>query len=280
MDVKARRGILGKSLRRGISNDYVVVTEPDHPLLLKGPDILIGGGGNLTALYLPTIQEINQNGLLRARYILARLALPSSTRHLLLQPEKASQQVAGLSEQFAIGLEWAERLDVVRIATDANFRGKQRDLPQEIVNQTGERFAETYLAVRSNQWLTARIGGPFSREDFEPVERARLVDHGPTIEGVRENYFKGETLLLQSVKSLIAKTTNESFKPEDTVPLQSEEHWRCDVAAVDDVAAFRGDPEKTLRAAAFAGWALLENLPRERVGAAASHLRKRKRARK
>jgi hypothetical protein len=279
VDIKARRSLLGRSLRREISDDYIVVTAPDHPLLLKGPDILIGGDGNLTAVYLPTIQEINQNRLLRARYILARLALPASTRHLLVQPENARHWIAGLSEQFALELPWDERREVVKIARDANFRGKQRDLPRKTVIETRERFAQTYLAVKANQRLTARIGMSPSVIGSEQMERARLIDYGPVIDGVRENYFDGEALPLQSIKSLIDNTINESFSLEDTVPLQRDEHWRYDVAAVSDVATFRGDPEKTLRAAAFAGWALLENLPRDLQSLAANHLRKRKKYR-
>lgn len=276
MDLKNRRDTLGRLLRGEIDNDYIVVTSPDHPLLLTGPDILIGGGGKLTAVYLANAQEVRQNWLLRARYTLARLALPATARHLFVQSGDEDQSISDISQHFALGLSWNERKDLAKIAQDPNFLGQQEELPKDIIIKTRERFAETYLAVQTNQRLLARLDKSSLGRDPAQSKRARLVDYGPTIEGVRENYFQGEILDLPSVKLLIAKTVNESFVLDNSLPIPKEGKLRCDIAAIADVASFRGDPEKALRAAAFAGWALLENLSPDHLTRAAHHVRKRR----
>ena len=68
---------LAKSLQRGIEGNYLVVPRPDHPMLIAGPDILIGGEGNLTAVFF--VSKSTRVAILRARVIAARLALPVSS---------------------------------------------------------------------------------------------------------------------------------------------------------------------------------------------------------
>lgn len=279
MNVKTERDRLSSLLRREIKGSYLTVKAPDHPLLLRGPDILIGGEGNLTAVYLPTTQEMRQDKALRSRYILSRLALPAATRHLLVHWGSSAETTSSTYGQFAIELAWDERRDIAKIAVDSNYFGRQIDIPKSIEVAAKERFSESYFAIQANRRLLARAGQSSPDASEGKLNVARLIDQGPIVDGVRENYFQGGTLSLPSIKSLIAKTTTDSFTLEDGVPLPNNEQLIHDLAAVADVASFQGDPDKVLRAAAFAGWALLEDLPQERQRVAAEHLRKLKKRR-
>jgi hypothetical protein len=69
-----------RSLTRQLSGEYFVVPRPDHPELLSGPTVLIGGPGGLTAIY--RIGRHSPTHELRSRVIAAKLALPAHTRFI------------------------------------------------------------------------------------------------------------------------------------------------------------------------------------------------------
>lgn len=60
------------------------VYKPEHPLLLRGPDALVSGPGNLCAIFVPNGWEIDNPAHLATRLISARLALPEHCRTVLL----------------------------------------------------------------------------------------------------------------------------------------------------------------------------------------------------
>jgi len=74
-----RRRAIAKTVGEEIPTSYVIATAPDHPLLIEGPDILIGGEGNLVAVFTPKASERADDDRLLARFILCRLALRSGT---------------------------------------------------------------------------------------------------------------------------------------------------------------------------------------------------------
>lgn len=60
------------------------VYKPEHPLLLRGPDALVSGPGNLCAFFVPNGWEIDNPAHLATRLISSRLALPEHCRTVLL----------------------------------------------------------------------------------------------------------------------------------------------------------------------------------------------------
>src|SRR5216684_6152496 len=82
--VAQQRRSLAESVRDALPQDYVVVSNPDHPLVLRPPDLLIGGNGRLIALFIPTSVERGNQRNFRNRIILNRLALPAHTHFVLV----------------------------------------------------------------------------------------------------------------------------------------------------------------------------------------------------
>src|SRR5713101_2853298 len=83
-----RRRLEG-TLRRELPGSYLTVSGPDHPLLLRAPDLLVAGEGKLSAVFIPTAHERRNPDALTARLILSRLALPRDTRPILIVESEA-----------------------------------------------------------------------------------------------------------------------------------------------------------------------------------------------
>lgn len=48
---------MGRLLQREWDSSYIVVPGPDHPLLIEGPDALVGGKGGVLAIFVPKAKE-------------------------------------------------------------------------------------------------------------------------------------------------------------------------------------------------------------------------------
>ena len=105
-----RRAILTRLLRREFcETDAVVVPNPDHPLLIRGPDIIISNKSNLFALFTPSAEERRFPSRLKSRFVLGRLALPSHTRCLLIFEPSDLAVTQYFSNDFADIIEWSRR---------------------------------------------------------------------------------------------------------------------------------------------------------------------------
>jgi hypothetical protein len=82
--ISLRRRTIERELRDELPSSYVIVAAPDHPLLIEGPDVLVGGEGNLVAVFTPKASERHSRERLSVRFVLSRLALPPQTRYVLL----------------------------------------------------------------------------------------------------------------------------------------------------------------------------------------------------
>ncbi len=68
-----------KRIRSNLINVPAVAFHPDHPLLLTGPDVLVGSEGLLFAFFVPTAHEFAHPNDLLARLTACRLVLPGHT---------------------------------------------------------------------------------------------------------------------------------------------------------------------------------------------------------
>jgi hypothetical protein len=69
-----------------LSDGFTVAAKPDHPYLLRGPDVLAGAKGNLIAVFVLTVAEQRSVEQFIARTMLSRLALPAHARFVLVAP--------------------------------------------------------------------------------------------------------------------------------------------------------------------------------------------------
>jgi hypothetical protein len=98
--VYQQRRRLESTLRRELPDDYVIVSGPDHPLLLRAADLLVGGKGSLTAVFVPTAREKTDPDLLRARLTLNRLALARDARPVLIADPEAGDLAGAMEADF------------------------------------------------------------------------------------------------------------------------------------------------------------------------------------
>src|ERR1700761_7904383 len=107
-----RRRTLSQLLHRELSDKFLVVPNPDHPLLLRGPDILVVGDRASTAIFMPLAIERHSEELLRSRLILSRLALPPYVRCILLLEPSDNHIAQSLSNDFAYIIDWSSRIEL------------------------------------------------------------------------------------------------------------------------------------------------------------------------
>lgn len=69
---------VAQSVRKCLPASYLVEPQPDHPHLLSGPHLLVGGQGRLLSVFM--VNSATSSLELEARLIAARLALPSATQ--------------------------------------------------------------------------------------------------------------------------------------------------------------------------------------------------------
>src|SRR5262245_6591474 len=72
----SRTDLLGSDIARALGARYTVAVRPDYPFLMEGPNLLVGGAGTLTGLFMPTLMEMRTPDLLLLRLAASRLALP------------------------------------------------------------------------------------------------------------------------------------------------------------------------------------------------------------
>lgn len=81
------------------AREFMVVANPDHPFLYRNPDILVAHADNLAAIFVPDARERQNPDILLARYIAARLALPSTAKFVAVAPTRTSSNIR-LREAF------------------------------------------------------------------------------------------------------------------------------------------------------------------------------------
>jgi hypothetical protein len=128
-----RRKALTQLLRRELSDKFMIVQNPDHPLLIRGPDIIVATSRAITAIFMPLATERHSHGLFKSRLTLSRLALPAHTRCILVFEPKDRDFAQSFLNDFAEIIEWSARADIVRIASSRSFEGRHRDVPPEII---------------------------------------------------------------------------------------------------------------------------------------------------
>jgi hypothetical protein len=237
LSVYDERRSLDAQLKRALSNEFVVVPSPDHPLLLRGPDLLVGGRGGITAILCPTAQERAKPNLALARFALARIALPSHARFVLIADDK-DEPVAELLVRdvgAVISLHSGrERAELSAIAQNPS-RLKQAIIPEKLRMQAHERFSVTYRVSRAARRPARRIS-PFVFTEFSTTSSRKVVG--------RPRDFARLSLV----------GSERSYRVDNGIPYATGEPSAPVVA--EKLPIFPGDPDKYARANAFAGWAI------------------------
>ncbi|MEX6506459.1 hypothetical protein [Jiella sp. M17.18] len=229
-----------------MTSDFVVVAAPDHPLVLRSVDLLVGGRSGLTAVMMSTAEERRRPALFTARLALNMMALPPHTTFVRVVHE--ADEPSGADNAFAAELELGARGTQPALLRIANVpsHSRQLDRAEKAQKRSEERFANTYRLAR------------VLRRDFEAKEgpeRGGLASRNPSRDRIGSQVdaaFFSATPTLAAMNSL---AMSEAGRWYDIVDGEAEpRNATANALFVPDYPEVRGDPDKALRAAAFAGW--------------------------
>lgn len=254
-----------KELQRELGGGFHVVGQPDHPMLLSGPDILIGGNGKLTGVFWLSKRE-SVNSLL-ARITAARLALPLATRLLAVvatNTEVTDRVVRNFDETIALRA-WRSLLNYA--SSDAPLRG-DREALQENKRQHSERFAFALLLANLRRRHTLEIVPPdVVIRDLTQANRESTGYSQPSL-GLRRPTAEVQGSIVTSLsprgrpfrqlRSFCNAGFTSIYELDNGIPYQKP-NVGLNVLLVEDWPTVRYDPEKPLRTAAFGGWIMAES---------------------
>jgi hypothetical protein len=128
------------------------VAYPDHPLLVRGPDVLAGLDDGLTAFFLYTEDGLKPGSPVgRARTLLSRLALPQDATFVLVVP----------SADTALRDDDLELFDAVQYGTRSRGRTRRQ---WEVFNHRAAALARQlpgfHLQRFAEAWATRDSGVP------------------------------------------------------------------------------------------------------------------------
>lgn len=264
-----RRASLTRLLRQELSSKFLVVPTPDHPLLIRGPDVIVSAVRSIFAIFTPSARERHSHLLLKSRLILCRLALPPHARCVLVI--EAGDEFLGqlFTNDFAEIIKWSARSRIIPIIENSNFVGRHRDIPTDIAKETQVRFGNAMSVMRtvaglSHRPFSAAFGDEGYIEAFEnrPVSGIRLPSRRPTIsrdtvdlEGVAFSEMSDIGADTTTVRNLVDDQAAHVYSLDNGIPYTTEE--ATGMAVINDWPIGYRDPNKLIHAAAFAGWAFV-----------------------
>lgn len=254
----ASRTTIIDRLRREIRGSFQVVARPDHPMLLSGPDLLIGGEGKLTAVI--KVGKRDSASVIAARTMAIRLAMPSNTRlyACIADGAKLSDQIAWNFDEIADALEtgWT---NLVRYAvSDASPRTNKAALI-EIKQQHSEKFALAMLFTKLRRQHVAEhvstegvirklLGANPSKPESSGRHRPMAHLQGAYVTALTSRPKPVDQLRLICNIGLV-----ESYQLDNGVPYPRADS-ALNVLLVENWPMARHDPEKPVRSAAFGCW--------------------------
>ena len=235
-----------RTLRDSLPSSYHFASSVDHPVILEGPDVLIGGEGLLISIYHSRRRSPSN---LRARIAVSKLALPSHCLHVLVVETQSMDH-----SQAQDNLKSFDRMIEI---SDLTRPSLMREKPSERVTyELGKiKKQQNLFYSRTFQFATARR--KHQKDDGSSSRLARLLHERRNNKNVILNY-KGIDLsaedrptTLPYVKYLCQHRFSE-FEFDNNVPYPKQ--FTPGIAVSDAIPELKGDPEKPLRAAAFSGW--------------------------
>lgn len=233
-------------LGRELGGDFIVIGAPDHPFLLRPADVIVGGRSNLTAIFTPTAEEIRRPKHFEARVTLNMMALPPNTKFVSVGSEMPQ---SSSSQRFAAEISLDDRRwthDLLKISSEIGTRRRVTEAAS-LQRRAESRFAETYRLARVLQ----RKGRKSDLKEVIPR------DNRPKYDRIHNNidaaFFNG-MVASEAVARISIENVNRWYEDFDGEPGPSQAPASAMFA--DSYTQRNGDPNKILRAAAFAGWVI------------------------
>lgn len=154
-----------------LQREFLVVTTPDHPFLLRGPDALVSLPGSLVLLFVPLAHELAQPAAFLARLALSRYAYPSSARCVLVMDQDERIAAAEVVRNFH---EVIRARDVHSIGRFVYSKGANPNRVRPIPLDVRDEFVARFLSAEQ-----------ITRDNLERLRGDRLVEHRSAEESAR-----------------------------------------------------------------------------------------------
>lgn len=287
-NVYHRRAVLSRLLKSELPNDFIILPNPDHPLLIRAPDLLVSKKGMITAIFLPSAAERRSHNILTSRLTLSRLALPPHTRCILIVEARDYSLGEIFSNDFAEIFAWTARSKASEFVGNVNSLGRHRDLPPDVAGDAQTTFSNAMgvmrLAARlADQPFTSAFGETVTDEALDHLDQRKIRSSlsRPTIKrnahqlgGVPVTELADAEISSLAVQYLINNQTEHLYRLDNGIPYATKEP--PGIAVVSQWPLGGRDPEKLIHAAAFGGWAFVLDAARDELPRFAHRLNQRR----
>ncbi len=236
------------------------VINPDHPLLLSGPDALFATDGHLVAVIVASLGEARHPLEFELRAAWTRLALPRHTvivvakRTELTVPQQLEERVADIPAELD-QLSWDPR--VIRDALGSS-NIPSRQTPLGVRAAVDQRFSRI-LSAASRKLVPRSVANTRQLDALWQVRRDFPLAVGPEdiVPIGRESTRPGHpTSWRRLLRAQLVEKGQRDFRFDNGVAYLREPTRPLSIRAIDLQTVPRGasnDPAKPLRASAFAG---------------------------
>lgn len=209
MDANHRLHSLIGQLQDEFGED-AVVNNPEHPLLLRSPDLLTAINGSLTAVFTPHVLEERNPAHLVTRLIACRLALPAHTKTALLLEESQESRFGSSYAEFSLVTTPADGAVKAFLADQHDFRSTPQIEPavkKFAVKQMDRALAASELGFRASRVIKRK----HFRADIQVENRDRRIRRKITA-GDLEYSPMNRTIIYDNVVSILDAGTKSSLK--------------------------------------------------------------------
>jgi hypothetical protein len=263
-----------KDLLNSLASTYSVVSNPDHPLLLRGPDALVSDYGYLAAVFTLSSRALRNPNSLLVRLAISRYALPQTTRSVLLAEQAGNQDMDLLRDNFHAVLVGEEHRDLERIIRYRETGlGRSGEIPQQL---RARYLSQYWVALEQSRRAFAREPSSpqwIQRGGEEPHDAPRAFRVPSWGLGGRATVSKklftthdGQSLIAElpsrrgawraAAEKVIEYRTRGLYKLDRGV-MHGNDPSGPSLLLSRNVDATSWDPRKLRRAAAFGGWTLV-----------------------
>lgn len=260
-----------------LGDTFVVSIEPDLPHLLNAPDVLVGSSGRLGALFLPKLSELRSVEQLAVRLALSRLALPRHAKCLLvIDPDRPNDAVLKQMERdFHYIIEARDSRRIRSILSENHANDKVEVVPDKIRAQVFLRSSilfdeaiKRYRYREKGRLASEVLAEALIRQGYYPAplnswsssdrsQRRRkeksILQRGSIILSGEQR--KDKRSVIEELREYTIFSTEVDFNLDQGIPYPNNNTFATTTKFFlsDNVPVNRYDPEKYIRAAAFAG---------------------------
>lgn len=256
-----------------INKDYFRVNNPDHPFVYSGPDILLSDAKSLTALFIPSPEELGSSNKLLLRLINSKIGYPANTiMTLVLDHNKEFKNTDRVERDFFdLVIEPSDLKRLKSILKETKSISYFKDF-----KHTQKQLFDRQARVQNSNLVYAEKV-KFDKDKVEPFINKEKIQYFNYLEDrfekVRSNIYAFENTLI-GFKNLSKKPDLEELAPYYDFVLRSELFMKDKIPffkkrddakclSLNELPTSRFDPMKPMRLASLFGW-LIGNINSEK----------------